>query len=522
MKYLLLLISLSSYGMGSINKYCKEHPNASICKPTDPVDPPPPPPPPVGDQITDPKYCTSFLFDNNETTTHRLLSDKVSQKDRDAFVGRLLKLRYNTISLQLVSNKEPSVQYDHSKMGFWRTELKRMKVDNKLKVVMWLRSDNAPKWSLQQWKDFVGVAISDLDDVVDIWTTGIENDEYWKESETKDLVAFMKSKTKKPVGVHTTPTLHHASYASTADMFMIQTGFGVSAAEVRDQLVGARKLFPNKEIMLAEYHKDGTSKEAQELCAQGLATNVPVGCMTGCAGRLSVTPPPPPPTTGCPAGGSKSNLIKPQSDNDGKLVLVLSCEYLKNTASAQVGSEKGRDSTNYTTLPNGARVHFRFSKAGSSYGNNTIKLTLKNGSSVCYTSNMGVRKEGWKFGACGSAEVPDPQPTKLYSTTGNSITLRQDFQDAVSKVDALVTINEVSAGNATSTAIGAARSGNTWTIPKDLSSYPRGNKVNTYRLRLSKVPPSGVTYHTSIMQTFVRETEIAANQGKTYPPTTRQ
>lgn len=519
-KYLLILLSLNVFGMGAADKFCKKNPK--ICnpdKPTDPIEPPPVDPP--TDLIKDPEICTSFLFDNNETTTHRLLSEGVSQTDRDKFIERLLKLRYNTISLQLVSNKAPAVKYEHSKKDFWITEIQKMRAKG-LKVVMWLRSDNSPKMDVNGWKSYVGTAIEDLDSVVDIWTAGIENDEYWSEAETHSIVAHMKSKTKKPVGVHTTPTLHRAQYASTADIFFLQTGFGVSAAQVRDQLNGAKKLLPNKKIMLSEYHKDGTSAEAIELCSQGLDTNVPMGCMTGCAGRKNVTPPPPPPATGCPAGGSKSNLIKPESDNDKKLVLVLSCEYLNNTSAAYVGGEKGRDSTNYTVLANGARVHFRFGKSGGSYGNQTIKLELKSGEKLCYSANMGARKEGWKFNSCGGNNPPPPNGTNLYTAGGNTLSLRPDFLAAVSKVDALVTITESAPGQATSTVVTPTKAGDTWVLPKDLSAYPRGNLVNTWRIRLSKVPPAEVTYHMSIMQTFIRETEIAAGKFKTYPPTTRQ
>ena len=127
--------------------------------------------------------------------------------------------------------------------------------------------------------------------------------------------------------------------------------------------------------------------------------------------------------------------------------------------------------------------------------------------------------------------VPDPVPTPpvvapintggaLYSAGGNSITLRSDFAAVVSRVDALVNINESAPGKASSTAIGAVRSGNTWIIPTALASYPVGNRPNTWRIRLTGTPPAGVTYHTSIMQAFVRTTDFGT--GKTYPPTTRQ
>ena len=88
------------------------------------------------------------------------------------------------------------------------------------------------------------------------------------------------------------------------------------------------------------------------------------------------------------------------------------------------------------------------------------------------------------------------------------------------RVDALTTVNETSPGKATSKAIPATRSGNTWVIPQALTSYPVGNRPNTWRIVLSGTPPAGVTYHTSISQTFIRTSDFGT--GKTYPPTTRR
>ena len=90
------------------------------------------------------------------------------------------------------------------------------------------------------------------------------------------------------------------------------------------------------------------------------------------------------------------------------------------------------------------------------------------------------------------------------------------------KVDALTRINDIhypgSTGPAAAIVVQASKTGNTWTIPAALASYPRGNVPNTWRIRLSRTPPAGVTYHRDIMQTFVR---VGEAPGKTYPPTTR-
>ena len=129
------------------------------------------------------------------------------------------------------------------------------------------------------------------------------------------------------------------------------------------------------------------------------------------------------------------------------------------------------------------------------------------------------------------APTPVPAPVApvvntggaLYQAGGNSITLRSDFAAAVGRVDALTRINDPhfpgSKGPASSVAIAATRSGNTWIIPQALASYPTGNIPNTWRIALTRTPPAGVTYHVNIMQTFVRTTDFGT--GKTYPPTTR-
>ena len=116
----------------------------------------------------------------------------------------------------------------------------------------------------------------------------------------------------------------------------------------------------------------------------------------------------------------------------------------------------------------------------------------------------------WKFVSPQAPAASEP----LHSRTPNTLTLRADFAAVVSKVDALANI--VEPGNPNPIIIPATKSGNTWTIPQPLASYPMGNRPNTWRIRLKDKPPAGVTYHTSIMQTFLREGDTA-----TYPPTTR-
>lgn len=118
--------------------------------------------------------------------------------------------------------------------------------------------------------------------------------------------------------------------------------------------------------------------------------------------------------------------------------------------------------------------------------------------------------------------MTSPAQGQPYSTTAASITLRPDLADCVAKVDVLTQIQDHKfsgfSGKEGSVAVQLTRSGNTWTLPKPLSSYPRGNRPNCYRIRLSGFPPDDVSFYRTIMQTFVQD---GARPGVFEPPTTR-
>jgi hypothetical protein len=110
-------------------------------------------------------------------------------------------------------------------------------------------------------------------------------------------------------------------------------------------------------------------------------------------------------------------------------------------------------------------------------------------------------------------------PSSLFSTTPTSLTLRSDFAATVRRVDFVYNNNEP---NTNPGFVTPSRSGNTWTIPNSVTSYKRGHIPNTWRILLGSKPPAGVTYHTSIMQTFIRVGDNPYGAGsKTFPPTTR-
>lgn len=131
-------------------------------------------------------------------------------------------------------------------------------------------------------------------------------------------------------------------------------------------------------------------------------------------------------------------------------------------------------------------------------------------------------------GTGGASDVVSSEPSLTYETTGSSITFRKDFMAAIKEVVAYTKIQEP-AGNPAGTKVEVVRPnriGNTFVLPQPLANYPVGNKPNTWRISLQGVPPAGITYHTSIMQCFVRSGTAAGQYleapGKTYPPTTRR
>ncbi len=99
------------------------------------------------------------------------------------------------------------------------------------------------------------------------------------------------------------------------------------------------------------------------------------------------------------AGGTNCYLWKPEGENTGKLVILLPSALTGKTAKKVVitgsfGTEEG----NYTGVGNGEREHYRFSKAGSAYGNNImVGITTSYGTEIMEQKNGGERKE-----ICGS------------------------------------------------------------------------------------------------------------------------
>jgi len=113
--------------------------------------------------------------------------------------------------------------------------------------------------------------------------------------------------------------------------------------------------------------------------------------------EASVTPPPPKENDYCsdeewpasrnrsgqPLGGhKKNNLVKGSSDGAGKLVVLLSCEYMGRTGLLGIYDdnnnliEQGVRKTDYVNPHNDNREDFRFSRSGSSYGFRKLRVQI--------------------------------------------------------------------------------------------------------------------------------------------------
>lgn len=124
----------------------------------------------------------------------------------------------------------------------------------------------------------------------------------------------------------------------------------------------------------------------------------------------------------------------------------------------------------------------------------------------------------------------DPTGGALFHTSPTTLTLRADFFACVrpNGIDVLVNIVDPAGPGrppvGSSTAVRAVQNGMTWTIPKPITDYPKGNVPNTWRIRIKPgmTYPKGMTYHTSINQSFIRAGDNAYGPGNvTYPKTIR-
>jgi len=143
-----------------------------------------------------------------------------------------------------------------------------------LKPVLWLTPDDSPSivnQSMDAQKAHFTNMVNRFDSKVTGYVTCLECDEYWSAAQVQALVAHLKSKTNKPVGVHLTPSFK-PEYFANADYVFLQTGFGKTAEQVK-ALVAHAIAVTGKPVVASEYHLESRSATARTLgdaaCAAG-------------------------------------------------------------------------------------------------------------------------------------------------------------------------------------------------------------------------------------------------------------
>lgn len=86
-------------------------------------------------------------------------------------------------------------------------------------------------------------------------------------------------------------------------------------------------------------------------------------------------------------GGGGSFVWKPQSESNGRLVVLLPASYA-SVQSITISGSGGRESASRSAIANGGRPHYRFSRPGSAYGHN---ITVSGGGRSWHVPNGASR-----------------------------------------------------------------------------------------------------------------------------------
>jgi len=148
-----------------------------------------------------------------------------------------------------------------------------------LKPVLWLTPDDSPsivRQSMDAQKAHFTNMVNRLDSKVTGYVPCLECDEYWSAAQVQALVAHLKTKTDKPVGVHLTSGLGghsgNTAYYANADYVFLQTGWNKTPAEITAMVKHAMAV-TGKPVVASEYAKESRTPAARALgdaaCAAG-------------------------------------------------------------------------------------------------------------------------------------------------------------------------------------------------------------------------------------------------------------
>ena len=210
---------------------------------------------PLG-QNSNADFKSTFLIDTERLSTLSYLSDNRSDAWRADVRGAIS----NDTHADILARNTDKVWGIVDGVGSnWRSRLQGLGK----KPVIWLISDDSPELyarGLSNQIDYQSKVVSEVDDIVSHYVVCLECDEYYTPSDVSTLIAELRKKTDKPIGVHLTPGVKQ-EYIKDADIIYLQTGFDLNEQQFRQQIENALRF--GKPVVVSEYNLQGTSAEAK-------------------------------------------------------------------------------------------------------------------------------------------------------------------------------------------------------------------------------------------------------------------
>ena len=217
----------------------------------------------------------SFLLDDAATRVMNILSPKYSEANFQREVNRCKNKGDNTLYLYLINqgdgpatpqsfyvNDQIGGTIDTNKLNLYRQRLDYI-VAKGLKVVFWLRPDDSAAMvsqSVQNYQKYHQDVVDNFETYAAGYVIGLESVEYLDEATEKTLIADLKTRTSKTIGVHysTSNTRDARAAVSGADIYYKQYGWN-PCSEVASETAAAILTVSPMKVVAAEYDRDSDS-----------------------------------------------------------------------------------------------------------------------------------------------------------------------------------------------------------------------------------------------------------------------
>jgi len=211
-------------------------------------------------------FKSSFLIEGRHLSSLSYLSDDRDDAWRNEVRDKLKTQGDSHVDIFARNTDEPWGIVDGVNSGTWRQRLETLRTDG-LSPVIWMRSDDSPEIDalpISNQIEYNRQVVSAVDDLSSHYVLALEADEYYSVPEVRVLLQDMRRHTDKPIGIHLTPGMRgKEAYTEGFDVIYLQTGFGLTEAQFREEIEYALTL--GKPVVVSEYHMDASSAEAAKL-----------------------------------------------------------------------------------------------------------------------------------------------------------------------------------------------------------------------------------------------------------------